>query len=375
MRPKLDELLLVLSNLQPDLLCLTETWLTPEVNSNLVYINGFTLFRNDRIRRKGGGTAIYVRDDLLSKPIVTHDRLNNEAEGTLVDLPALNLSIFCIYIPPNLKSNTLNAIREDVTNITDDHLMCHPNRGLMLLGDFNDFDVKTLSLDLSLTDIVDRPTRGKNILDHVLISESLTQHYERSDVSYECPIGKSDHYTLVITPKRCLQKFNNCRLHTVYDYRFSNLQTLMHNAELIDWSYFTNENVDVNQKWKELYLCILSLIKSSIPQDTVPLTSRDKCWMTPLTKLLINKKWSAFRSKDWNLYNHLKLKVKEEVKKAKLLWTQKLKQSSIKGVWNVTNQLSGKKQKNHLQSLLTQYNSPKSLAEAIASTIKSDNCR
>ena len=46
--------------------------------------------------------------------------------------------------------------------------------------------------------------------------------------------------------------------------------------------------------------------------------------MMPITKKLILDKWSAFRSSDWATYNHLKHEVKEEVKKAKQVWANKL---------------------------------------------------
>ena len=352
-------------------MCLTETWLTPEIESNLVDIKGLTLFRNDRVTKRGGGTAIYVRDDIPAKFIHTHARLSIEAEGTFVDLPTLNLSVFCIYVPPSLRSDSLNIIKDDIINITDEHLTRHPNRSLMLLGDFNNFEVSNLSSDLSMKDIVDKPTRGQSILDHVLISENLTQHYISLNVKYESPIGKSDHQSLIVTPINELRKMTNTRIHTVYDYRSSNVHQLLQQADLINWNYFTTWNVNANLIWQSLLSCIKSLIDVTIPQETVVLTSKDQCWMTPLTKLLINQKWSAFRSKDWIRFQHLKIKVNKEIRKAKMLWTQKLRQSSPKGFWNITKQIDRKKHKNHLQNLLTDFSSPNSLAEAIAETITS----
>lgn len=372
LRPKLDELSLIMSNQALDLVCLTETWLTPEVESNLVNIPGFTLVRSDRISRRGGGTAIYIRDELAFETTDLHERLSTEAEGTLVDFPGLNFFVFCIYVPPNLNSSTLSAITDDITDITDDHLKWAPNRNFVILGDFNEFDVKKLCLDLSLMDIVDKPTRGMNTLDHVLISEGLIPHYDSSSLSYESPIGKSDHLTLIIEPESSQRKLNNFRQHTVLDYRSSNLKLLLHKAECIDWDTMKDQTTDVNQLWRRLLSCITSLVDSSIPQKTVTLTSKDRYWMTPLTKLLINEKWSAYRNKDWERFQHLKMKTNAEIKKAKHLWTQKLRNSS-NGVWNVTKYLSGKERRNPLQNLLTQYSSPRSLAEAIAATMKTDD--
>ena len=346
--------------------------MTPEVDSKLVHIAGFTLFRNDRVSKRGGGTAIYCRDDLSTEAIDISGRLSTETEGTFLDLPTLNLSVFCLYVPPNLSSSSLRGIRDDILSITDEHLAQHPNRNLMLLGDFNNFNINNLCSDLALTDIVDKPTRGQNTLDHILVSKNLKSHYISPNVKCECPIGNSDHKCLVATPINKLHEMNDVRFHTVYDYRSSNVQRLLKNAELIDWSSFQTMDADVNQQWQRLLLCLKALIDSAIPQETVILTSKDKKWITPLTKLLINKKWYAFRSKDWNMYNHLKKKVTEEIRKAKVLWTQKLKDSSPKGFWNIANHLSGRKQKNHLQNL-TKDTSPSTLAEVIAATIMSND--
>ena len=185
------------------------------------------LFRNDRESKRGGGVAIYIREDLPTEAIDINDRFSTEAEGVFIDLPKLNLSVFCIYVPPNLSSNSLRTIRDNIICIIDEHLILHSNRNLMLLGDFNHFDVHNLSSELSLTDIIDEPTRGPNILDHILISEGLKSNYVSSNVEYECPIGNSDHLSLIATPINELHKLNNVRLHTVYDYRSTNLQRLL----------------------------------------------------------------------------------------------------------------------------------------------------
>lgn len=43
-----------------DLVGVTETWLTEDLNSNLVNIRGYTFFRCDRLSR-GGGVGAYVK--------------------------------------------------------------------------------------------------------------------------------------------------------------------------------------------------------------------------------------------------------------------------------------------------------------------------
>ena len=152
----------------------------------------------------------------------------------------------------------------------------------------------------------------------------IRDSYDSSCVSYESPIGKSDHLSLILSPKKCHRKFNNVREHVVFDYRESNLRTLLQTAAQTDWQTIIDPADDVNVQWQRLHSTITSIMDSTIPQKTVFLTSKDKYWMTPVTKLLINEKWSAFRSKHWEKYKFLKVKVTEEIKKAKSLWAQKL---------------------------------------------------
>jgi exonuclease III len=49
--PKVDELALVVENHNPDIICITETWLKKQVPDNVVQINNYTLLRRDRKER------------------------------------------------------------------------------------------------------------------------------------------------------------------------------------------------------------------------------------------------------------------------------------------------------------------------------------
>ena len=46
-------------------------------------------------------------------------------------------------------------------------------------------------------------------------------------------------------------------------------------------------------------------------------------WVTPRLKYLIDKYWDAFRTKNWPLFEHCKLKVKLEIAEAKKKWANK----------------------------------------------------
>jgi len=57
---KYDELCLLKSIYRPSLICITETWLTDDIDNTLIAIDGYNIVRNDRSHKKGGGTMIYI---------------------------------------------------------------------------------------------------------------------------------------------------------------------------------------------------------------------------------------------------------------------------------------------------------------------------
>ena len=61
---KIDELTVISSLRNPSVICITETWLSEEVEDYLIAIPGYRMFRTDRKGRRGGGTAIYVKSHL-----------------------------------------------------------------------------------------------------------------------------------------------------------------------------------------------------------------------------------------------------------------------------------------------------------------------
>ena len=56
--PKVDELALVVGNHNPDIICITETWLKNQIPDDVVQIHNYTLLRRDRKEREHGGVCI-----------------------------------------------------------------------------------------------------------------------------------------------------------------------------------------------------------------------------------------------------------------------------------------------------------------------------
>jgi hypothetical protein len=89
--------------------------------------------------------------------------------------------------------------------------------------------------------------------------------------------------------------------------------------------------------------------------------------MTPVLKLLIDKRWMAYRNKDWASFVHYKAKVTREIKKAKRLWCAKQSTSS-RGLWNVVRSTRGSRVGDPWQRLVEEHGSVRALINKLTDT-------
>jgi DNA-binding GntR family transcriptional regulator len=59
-----------------DILTISETWFNSSVSNASVALDGYKLYRLDRLRKVGGGVCAYIRNNLKAK-ILNHQRDND----------------------------------------------------------------------------------------------------------------------------------------------------------------------------------------------------------------------------------------------------------------------------------------------------------
>lgn len=95
---KKHELIDFLEEHELDMILIGETWLRP---GNSVKIPSYTCYRNDRINREGGGTAIYIKKNISHYPLDTPDLINLEATQIITKLHnGTEIKIIAAYNPP-----------------------------------------------------------------------------------------------------------------------------------------------------------------------------------------------------------------------------------------------------------------------------------
>ena len=102
----------------------------------------------------------------------------------------------------------------------------------------------------------------------------------------------------------------------------------------------------------------------TIPFEYVPISPKDKPWITPVIKMLINKRYKAFRAKQYDLYEHYKLNVKDAISRSKENWMSSTSRTAS-GLWKVVCALTNKKRNRQLSKLIESLGSPTKAAEEI----------
>ena len=142
----------------------------------------------DREDRSHGGIAIYTKDKLAVETLKSYS--NGTREMLSLFIKELNIIIIVIYRPPNTTPNLFEDVLQKIINVLD-HLPT-PNTDFLLLRDFNfpnvNWDTREMTEETPdekfqarqltslvearfLTQFIDKPTKGSNILD-LLISNN-----------------------------------------------------------------------------------------------------------------------------------------------------------------------------------------------------------
>ena len=203
----LDEIVLLVNERKIDILCVSETWLTPIVADKYIKIPEFDIFRQDL--KPGGGVCIYVRSDLKA----TRVELKIENETLVEDLwlqvqfkKLPSIIIGTIYRHPKALSNSFDYILSLLKEI------CIRNKPVFIFGDINDdlflqhAKLHKIMKIMKLSQIIEKPTRitetSKTLID-VLITNRKDMILQTDVVP--CPVADHELISACINitkPKR-----------------------------------------------------------------------------------------------------------------------------------------------------------------------------
>ena len=261
LRNKYTNLQTLFEDENPDVVAITETFLDESISSTEFTPEGFQCFRKDRninfyrpgtyVDSNRGGVLLLVRSDL--NPILSESS-KVEAELLWVNITLHSRAEWLLgvcYRPEVDEEYMLHKIKSSIDEID--------NQNVILLGDFNFRNINwrnnTCARELEqsfinciednlLTQIVDEPTRGRNILDLAFVGDlSAVDDYEIID-----PLGNSDHKSVVVNIKCVVPRV--ARSHRkVYLYSKGDYDNMNQSLKETDWGNTLNDK-DLNANWK-----------------------------------------------------------------------------------------------------------------------------
>ena len=251
---------------------LTETWLNKSHLKAELRIDGYTIFRGDRMRNKSkstrssGGVAVYVRDDHA----LTADKLFSFSNGVIeslgILLPILNLVLIITYRSPDSKTakvknrSTVKEFREYLAKLKEFLAsLPSPTPDIIMMGDFNlphanwttgqcrtgsttdEQEIVTLlyklAIDHFLIQQYDCPThQAGNTIDLLFTNISNTIHNIES-----YPSSVSDHF--LMTTSTLYNRANpvNENSDDLKDFNCKSFRSLNFFDESINWESLTDE--------------------------------------------------------------------------------------------------------------------------------------
>ena len=247
------------------------------------------------------------------------------------------------------------ALQNHITECLDLTLISHPNSGIILAGDFNQFKHQRLCSSFGLKQIVKQPTRGNNILDKIFTN--IPKYYDSPRVV--APIGFSDHNSIVLEPLKSYTNSSSRSIRLVRDSRPSNRKLVREKLSQVNWSpLYSIQSCD--EQFQFFSSIVNSIVETFLPLKQVKSDSNDKPRITPEIKTLIAKRQRAWSKGKNTLFKHYRNKVITLCKRARNSFYNKniadVQQTNPRKWWSVVKRVAG-------------LSTPKS-----ASTLIYDNC-
>lgn len=316
------------------------------VEESELQIENYEMFHN--LQDEGRGVVLFIRQKL--KPSLCNDITNSFSEKIIVECmisEGKTLLISLIYRRQDLPVSNAEKLN-DLFEILAQRKATHK----VVIGDFNypQIDWHTESSTVSNDHIASKflkaskdsffyqhqitPTRHRvgqraNTLDLVFTnSEELV-----SDLKVEAPLGKSDHFSLLITLSVTASKTEK---KSKRNFRKMNTTIVKDILGKIDWKKNLEEK-NVNDSWNYIKEQINCAIEKSTPM-TNSSGKKGKPWMNPETLTVVREKHKQFRK--WHkseekdektiAYKKANNKARKACRKANKAYERKIAEESKK---------------------------------------------
>ena len=296
---KKNELDIMVDEIKPHIIGITESWANNDITDAELGLEGYVMFRKDRMGKRGGGVLLYIKENIPAYEVQLHEEADcNEAIWCKLVTGHTTVAIGVVYRCPNITKENNEKIHNAISEVS--------KGDCIIMGDFNHGNIKWDTLqstgvedqkflclvqDNFLTQHVLEPTRATRILDIVLSSQKeLVDNVEIKE-----PLGSSDHNQMHfnINVKSDKTKVKQCRR----DFRKGNYKEIRKRLTLIDWNG-KMKNKTAAECWNIVRGELDNAIDSYVPMKKQGKRSKKK----HLSKEAFRK--IRYKQNMWRVYKH-----------------------------------------------------------------------
>lgn len=133
----IDQFRRIFENSGAHVIAASETWLKSYRSNVSVSLSGYDLLRNDRVGKRSGGVALYIKKDIKTKVIKASSKLKSEYLFVELIFPNYKILVAAYYKAPDVDeiNEFSDVVAEMIQNYAD----------VILLGDFNENLLRNMS--------------------------------------------------------------------------------------------------------------------------------------------------------------------------------------------------------------------------------------
>ena len=328
--------------LEPKIISVTETWGKEWIKDGILKLDGYTMYRNDRKGKRGGGSILYINNKLEHRVCRPLNALSFESSSWcwVSEEGGKKILVGSIYRSTSSTANNDKLLLDVIEKASD---VAGENR-VLIMGDFNvpgiDWEKRDLIPGAKIIDAQMLETSNDCFLyQHVRESTRLRKDQESTldliftkeeedvrNIEVMPAIGGSDHGVVVgdfVCEWKSRVEYKPRRMYYKGDY-----DKIIHGLEQIDWTNVF-ENKKVKECWDSFKSKLEELVETNIPMSKP--RDYNEPWMNWQLMRLWKRKYFAWKrfteSKSYQRYREYKKEtneMKKQTRKAKREYEKKL---------------------------------------------------
>lgn len=339
-----------------DIIGISETWLHRGIDDGAVKIEGYSLIRNDRTGKRGGGVCFYIKNNLKFNVIVCEQ--SDFLEHIWIEFN-LHKKIYIfgnIYRPPNNGcARFLNELEDTLIRIFSeyDSILCMGDMNINLLDydSSNTSDLLSVFNTFSLEQIIKEPTRISG--NSMTLIDLISTNIEVCD-SGVVDVNIADHF--LVFCKLALNNTNNpAKMISYRNLKNINLANFERDLEAIPWdNLYTIDDID--DKISFFNNNILQIFDVHAPLKTIRISNKTRYspWITDNIKFMQKLRDKALKRYKktkqpghWEYYKQLRNLTSSTIHREKSVYlSQKLGNCNVKDKWKELRKLNIVKSRN-----------------------------